>query len=208
MNTFYHKYSTMRRLVHFTILLLFVSTGALAQARYWVAPGATGNWSNGANWALTSGGTGGAGAPVSGQTAIFDNNSTANCVMDVTSITVSSLQTTAGYSATIAPGLTSNLTVGTMTLAGGTFTAPTNFIVNNIFRLTGATFNASSGSSAFNNTVNLTSGTFNAAGTITITRGLDVAAATFNPGTSTAIFSGTSSAFVGINGTNPGTLNF
>lgn len=208
MNTFYHKYSTMRRLVHFTILLLFVSTGALAQARYWVAPGATGNWSNGANWALTSGGTGGAGAPVSGQTAIFDNNSTANCVMDVTSITVSSLQTTAGYSGTIAPGLTSNLTVGTMTLAGGTFTAPTNFIANNIFRLTGATFNASSGSSAFNNTVNLTSGTFNAAGTITITRGLDVAAATFNPGTSTAIFSGTSSAFVGINGTNPGTLNF
>lgn len=208
MNTFYHKYSTMRRLVHFTILLLIISTGAMAQAKYWVAPGASGNWSNGANWALVSGGTGGAGAPVAGQTAIFDNNSIANCVLDVAFITVSSFQTTAGYTGTIAPGLTSNLTVGTMTLAGGTFTAPTTFVANNIFRLTGATFNASSGTSTFNNTVNLTSGTFNAAGTITIIRGFDVAAATFNPGTSTAVFSGTSSVFVGINGTNPGTLNF
>ncbi len=208
MNTFYHKYSTMRRLVHFTILLLFVSTGAMAQNIFWVAPGASGNWSNAANWSTTSGGPGGAGAPVAGQNAIFDNNSVANCVLDLATITVSSFQTRTGYTGNIAPGTTTNMTVGAMTLAAGSFSAPANFVANNIFRLTGATFNASSGTSVFNNTVNLTSGTFNAAGTITVLLGLNAEAATFNPGTSTVVFSGTTSAFVGINGTNPGTLNF
>lgn len=211
MNIFLNKYSTMRRLVHFTILLLFFSTGALAQARYWVAPGASGNFSDAANWSLSSGGAGGAGAPTTTQTAIFDGGSSANCQLNIAgTLTLSSLQTTAAYAGTIAPSTTTTINAGTFTIAGGSFVSPTNLNASNIFRLNGGSFTAGAGTTNFNNAVHVAGGTFNAAGTMTFERNLDVATSTavFNPGTSTAVFSGNTSVFVGIDGAAIGTLNF
>ncbi|MCL2306150.1 MAG: fibronectin type III domain-containing protein, partial [Planctomycetaceae bacterium] len=60
--------------------------------RYWVAS-ATGNWNDTANWSATSGGTGGASVPGSGDTAILSGNAT--CLIDV--ITTVDTITTTGY---------------------------------------------------------------------------------------------------------------
>jgi len=59
--------------------------------RYWVAP-ATGNWNTTANWSATSGGTGGASVPGSGDAAIF-NSGNADCIIDA-SATVDSINAT------------------------------------------------------------------------------------------------------------------
>ena len=69
--------------------------------RYWVAP-ATGKWNDTANWSATSGGTGGASVPGSGDAVFLTGNT--NCLIDVP-VTVESITTT-GYNGnlvTLAP---------------------------------------------------------------------------------------------------------
>lgn len=209
MNTFYHKYSTMRRLVHFTILLLFVSAGAMAQTKFWVAPGASGNWSNAANWSNTSGGPGGAGAPVAGQNAIFNGNSTANCLMDVASVTINSLSITNAYSGTISPAGTVNMTLaGSLAIGGGTFVGPDNLVVT-------AGFVQSSGVFTSGNFTNIldaatfNGGTSNLNGTVQFNRNASyLPAHTINPGTSTVIVTGITNSALNINNALAGTVNF
>lgn len=73
------------------LCLFIVTTSAIAQNdRYWVGP-TGGNWTTGANWSLTAGGAGGAGAPTSLQNAIFDGFvGTVN--YDAANITINSLR--------------------------------------------------------------------------------------------------------------------
>jgi hypothetical protein len=114
----------MRRLLQLTILCLFISGGLFAQNRFWVGTAANGDWHDAANWALTSGGAGGAsvpGGPGAGAalTAIFDGGSSANA--DVNSITIlTSVQIRATYTGTITQ---SDLLFvsGNMVVSGGTF---------------------------------------------------------------------------------------
>jgi hypothetical protein len=84
------------------MLLGLAAVGAAqGAARYWVG---TGNWSQPANWAATSGGTGGAGVPSGSDDVFFDGNGTGSATVDtgagfggsVASVTVSS-----GYAATV-----------------------------------------------------------------------------------------------------------
>lgn len=77
-----------------------VSFAVNAQNRYWV--GASGaSWSAGANWSLTSGGAGGAGAPTSVQDAIFDNAFTGTVSYDAGTINLNSLSVISASSVTL-----------------------------------------------------------------------------------------------------------
>ena len=53
----------------------------VATTGYWIAP-TTANWSDSANWSLTSGGSGGATVPGVDGTAIFDTSGAGSCVFD------------------------------------------------------------------------------------------------------------------------------
>lgn len=81
----------MRKLYALALVFVCLSGTAIAQSdRYWVGASG-GNWTSGANWSLTAGGAGGAGAPTSVQNAIFDGFvGTVN--YDAASITINSLR--------------------------------------------------------------------------------------------------------------------
>ncbi len=81
-------------------LVVFISLAALpswALSFYWVGQTAAGNWSDPQNWALTSGGTGGAGVPGPGDEAIFDAQGPAICAVDIADVTIGSLLFDTGY---------------------------------------------------------------------------------------------------------------
>jgi hypothetical protein len=69
--------------------------------RYWV--GGTGNWSNTARWSTTSGGTGGASVPGTGDAVIFNSSSGGGTSTLDSSFTVQTLTMT-GYTGTLAYG--------------------------------------------------------------------------------------------------------
>ncbi|WP_290794559.1 T9SS type A sorting domain-containing protein [Flavihumibacter sp. UBA7668] len=201
----------MRRLVHVSILLLFISTGAFAQAKFWVAPGASGNWSNPANWSNSTGGSGGAGAPVAGQSAQFDGVSDANCILDIPDITIRSLNVGAGYSGTISPGGTNSLTIQASALInGGTITLPAISSIGVYFIQNGGTFTTGSTSTLFTDAVTFNGGTFNGSGNMTFLRNITTTtpAHNFLAGTSTAIFGGPNNAAINNNGAGAGTITF
>ncbi len=99
-------------------ILVFLTISGFAQNRHWVAT-STGNWSDPANWAVTSGGAGGASVPDASTTVSFNANRLGNCVMDVAAPSVAGININAGYTGTI--DLTGNtlITTGTNTFAGG-----------------------------------------------------------------------------------------
>ena len=93
-----------------------------AATKYWVGNG--GNWSDSNNWSASSGGSGGVGVPVPGDTVIFDSgNSYGSCYVDVDT-NVDNIQILDGYYGTIYQNsyntitITNNITQGTNT---GTF---------------------------------------------------------------------------------------
>jgi hypothetical protein len=201
----------MRRLVHVSILLLFVSTGAFAQVKYWVAPGPSGNWSNPANWSNGTGGPGGAGAPVAGQSANFDGVSDANCILDIPAINIRSLSVGAGYTGTISPGTATSMTIETSILMnGGTLTLPAVSSVGLFLVQNGGIFTTGSTSTLFSDAITFNGGTFNGAGTMTFLRNITTnsTAHNFVAGTSTAVFSGSNNAAIINNGTAAGTMTF
>jgi hypothetical protein len=69
---------------------IFTASAIAQNDRYWVGP-TGGNWTTGANWSLTAGGAGGAGAPTSLQNAIFDGF-TGTVNYDAGNITINSLR--------------------------------------------------------------------------------------------------------------------
>lgn len=81
----------MNKIYFFVSAFLFLSLTTIAQAdRYWVGASG-GSWTNGANWSLTEGGAGGAGAPTSLQNAIF-TGFTGTVSFDAASSTINSLR--------------------------------------------------------------------------------------------------------------------
>ncbi len=210
MNSPYSKYSTMRRLVHISILLLIFSTGAMAQARYWVASGATADWSNAANWSVTSGGAGGAGVPATNNIAVFDNGGTANCNLDIPAITILALTVTNGYTGTVSPTSATSMTIRfDVNLAGGNIILPAVSSVGGIFTQNNGTFTLGATSSSFANNVFLNNGTFNANGTAAFLKNLSISAtASFSPGTSTVVFEGTDYSVLENSGSGAGMTTF
>lgn len=91
--------------------------------RYWVNQ-TTGNWSDTANWSETSGGTGGATVPTTGEAAVFDgvNSSNGNVVFD-TNVDLKALDFQSGYSGTITQSSYTITTTTTLNLIGSSLTA-------------------------------------------------------------------------------------
>ena len=101
----------MKKIFFVTLLVVIVcSPGLNAAARYWTGA-ADNNWSNTNNWSTTSGGTGGASVPGSGDVANFDANGLVNCTLDAT-VNVAGLTVTSGYTMTITQS-TNTITIGT-----------------------------------------------------------------------------------------------
>ena len=74
MQSLINKYSTMRRLLHLTLFVLFLPLLSSAANRHWVGtvfPPGVSTWNNIANWSATLGGPGGASVPGAADIAIF-----------------------------------------------------------------------------------------------------------------------------------------
>ena len=99
--------------------------------RYWV--GGTGTWdgSTTTNWSATSGGAGGASAPTTADTAIFDANSgTGTCTTAATAVCGPVTINTS----TLNLALGANLTLsGALTLTAGTITLNNNVLTTSVF---------------------------------------------------------------------------
>src|SRR5947209_837489 len=81
----------MKKLYAFLLPFLLITTIVSGQTRFWVGPN-NGNWNNSANWSATSGGAGGAGVPGASNDVIFNSDALVN--IDLSSITLNSLQVT------------------------------------------------------------------------------------------------------------------
>jgi hypothetical protein len=92
--------------------------------RYWV--GGTGNWTNTARWSATSGGTGGASVPGTGDTVTFNSSSGGGTATLDASFTVQTLTMT-GYTGTLAYGTN---TISLNNTSGTIFTGDTTYSVS------------------------------------------------------------------------------
>src|SRR5579871_878407 len=114
------------------ISLVIFSSRADAATYYWIAS-SSGNWSNPANWSLSSGGAGGAGIPGAGDAVTFDGvgGRNGNCAVDFSPVSVTSF-TISGYTGsvsisgtltTVSASVTSGgVSGGSLILNGGTAT--------------------------------------------------------------------------------------
>jgi len=136
---------------------------------YWV--GTNSNWSDGGNWATSSGGAGGAGVPGSDDYTIFDSGSSQNSTLTA-NVTVAGLAISSGYNGTV--------NTSTYTLA-----------VTDDLSIAGGTLNASSGTLDVGEQLSMSSGTFTAPGagkSFTIAGNLSVTGGTFNNSSGTLTF--------------------
>ena len=62
-----------------------------SQTKYWVSS-TQGNWSDAANWSFTSGGTGGAGVPQTGEDVVFDNAGSGICDLNGMTYTIATIR--------------------------------------------------------------------------------------------------------------------
>lgn len=154
-----------RKLFKGKLLFLFISSVLIFSSsygqRYWVSAGG-GNWSNAANWSTTSGGPGGAGAPV-GMPAIFDGagGSNGNCNIDI-GVSVTGFTITTNYTGTVFQGPNTIMVLGNSSLGGGSFSGGSGIITNTgIFNLAGNNFTSTSSTLSISNNFNFSSGTFN-----------------------------------------------
>ncbi|MCF1716971.1 T9SS type A sorting domain-containing protein [Flavihumibacter sp. RY-1] len=200
----------MRRLVHFTILLLFVSASATAQFKYWVAPGVSGNWSNASNWSSTSGGPGGAGAPTASQTAVFDNGSNANCLLDQPSITLNNILIPSAYTGTISPSGTTSMTIRfDVIMSTGNIVLPDVSSIGGFLTINGGSVTTGAVSSSVGNNFSVSTGTFNANGSLSLGANMAIInGGSFNAGTSTITLTGSTHTSINNNGSLPGTTTF
>ena len=137
-----------------------------AAARYWVG---SGGWSNTANWAATSGGTGGNSVPGASDDVFFDGGGTGSAVVDTNANgTINSLSIGSGYTGTNTQ--VRNLTVVNDCLIGGgawQFTAGANaaLTVNGNMTVSNATVYCQYSSTAGNGTGRV----FTVGGNLTLT---------------------------------------
>lgn len=116
----------MKKILGILFFFHAIAFSSFSQARYWVGVSG-GNWSTAANWSLTSGGAGGAGAPTSVQDAIINTSIVINIDVNVgvNSITVTNNSTVTFQTAvtrTITPTSTSLVNKGFRLDAGSTLT--------------------------------------------------------------------------------------
>ncbi len=157
-------------------------------ARFWV--GGTGNWSDTAHWALTSGGAGGQAVPTSSDDVTLDANSGANATVTVdvaanaNSVTINKSDITLIMSAALTVVGATTLTTGTFNTNGQAFTTGTFLSSNsNVRTITlGASLIVIKG-----NGVNGTSGAWETGTTTNLT---------FSAGTSTIKFTAITGAGV------------
>ncbi|CAN5454994.1 hypothetical protein BH09BAC1_BH09BAC1_00890 [soil metagenome] len=137
------------------MLCLLLSFSFVAQSQTWIAAGASGNWSNPANWSPAT-------VPGAASTAIFNGSSSANCIIDVV-VSVNSIQLNAGYTGTVI-NTNFSITTGSYSQAAGNFNGGTGSIsVGSSWLLSGGTFTSTSGSmTVTGGPFTLTGGTFNA----------------------------------------------
>jgi len=95
--------------------------------RYWVAS-SPGNWSNAANWAYSSGGTGGVALPTTTTQVYFNSSANNNCTINQ-SIDVVSITVDAAYTATIDAASASMNVSGNFDLGGSTFTPGSSTLI-------------------------------------------------------------------------------
>lgn len=149
-----------RKTLIFIIGIIYINTSAVFGQRYWVST-TGGNWSNAANWSLTSGGPGGAGAPA-GVPAIFDGaaGATGNCTVDV-NVAVTGFSTSNLYNGTIYQGASNIVITGNSNWGSGIFLGGTAGMTNTgILSITGANFTSTSSTFIIRGNFNLTSGSF------------------------------------------------
>lgn len=141
-----------------SLLLLFIQP--TFSQRYWVSVSG-GNWSNAANWSTTSGGPGGAGAPVA-TNAIFDGagGAVGNCTIDI-AITVTNFSVLSAYTGSIVQGINSMSITGNSVWSGGTFLGNTSNIVHSgSLTISGTNFRSSSATLSLSNSFIFSSGNF------------------------------------------------
>jgi hypothetical protein len=157
-----NKYSTMRRLLHLTLLCLLISLSTSAQVRVWVNRSGDGLWNNPANWSLTTGGLGGASVPGipgnEGFTAIFNSGGTSNCTINQP-ITLANLQVRAGYTGTITQSQPFVVN-GPMSLVQGNFNSNATLNVTSGFAQTGGILNMGNANSSFGTLFYIDGGSF------------------------------------------------
>ncbi|MBX2965512.1 MAG: hypothetical protein KF845_05145 [Cyclobacteriaceae bacterium] len=189
-----------------SILVLFITIAGFAQNRFWVAS-TPGNWSDPANWSTGSGGAGGASVPIAGNTAIFNNLGSGDCILDI-SPSLTAITINATFTGIIdLPGNRTLTTTGTNTFAGGTINSGTGATLaldvsgTTTFSGTqfdvpvdGSTAGLNFSGSTFNGTVNITKtdnnnyngqggNTFNNTLTVTTLGGGELRFAVTNPDT-------------------------
>lgn len=136
-------------LLLFTVISLFFISNLNAANRYWIATSGS-NWNNTNNWSTSSGGSGGASVPTTGDRVYFDLSGPGNCTLDIP-VTVDGITMTANYSGTLElAGFSFNPTVsgsehcyfrgGTITDTPGT--SSVSFTTSGISHFSGTTFNA------------------------------------------------------------------
>jgi hypothetical protein len=128
--------------------LLFISNFKAAN-RYWIATSGS-NWNNTSNWSTSSGGSGGASVPITGDFVYFNINGQGNCTFDIP-VAFDGITITNNYTGTIdLAGFSFNPTVsGTAVCSfrGGTIsdtpgTSVVNYTTTNQTQFDGTTFNA------------------------------------------------------------------
>lgn len=164
-----------------------------APSFFWVGGGGDSKFSNSANWAATSGGSGGVGVPGAGNNVTFDGSGLNDCTIDQV-VSVGSITIQGGYKRTITPSSASNtittsagfsIAAGLLNLAGGTLTVGGALTVGGgTINLAGGTLTTSGATTVSSGTLNVAGGTVAARGGVTVSGGtLDVAAGSFTADT-------------------------
>lgn len=133
--------------------------GTLSCNRYWIATSNSTSDISG-NWSETSGGTGNAGAPTSGDAIFFDGSANAQCIL-ASDLVVAGLTVTPAFGGTIVQGSNAITVNGPATFSGGTFTGGTAPIsVTDNFTISGTAFTAPSSILDIDGNFSLASGSF------------------------------------------------
>lgn len=140
-------------------LLPWWTLGTNGGIRYWVAASASSS-NVSANWSLTAGGAGNAGAPTASDVVIFDGTSDANCSLNA-ALSAFSLAVNAGYSGAIIQGANAITVAHDATFAGGTFTGGSSDItVSGPLTLGGTAFTSTATTLDLKDNLTLSGGSF------------------------------------------------
>lgn len=141
--------------VIFVVFLLFAEQNLFGANITWTNGNGTGIWSDAANWS--------GGKPGTGDKAIFDGTSTANCTIDE-NVNVKGIDINSGYTGTITQSGSFTITIGSddYNQADGTFLGGSGDINLNsgTFTISNGTFQSTSGTLFFDDDFTISGGHF------------------------------------------------